>query len=61
MPHSGYMVSGRLGILMDDGTAGELSAGDAFYAAPGHDGWVIGEESAVFMEVSPVATLTDRR
>lgn len=56
VPHSGYVVSGRLGILMDDGAEGELSAGDAFYTAPGHDGWVIGDEPAVFLEVTPAAT-----
>ena len=61
VPHSGYVVSGRLGIRMDDGAEGEFSAGDAFSTAPGHDGWVIGDEPAVFLEVTPAATPSPER
>lgn len=50
--HTGYLISGRLGIRMDDGTEGELAGGDAFTLAAGHDGWVIGDEPVVLLEVS---------
>lgn len=53
--HTGYVVKGRLGIRMDDGTEAEVSAGQAFACGPGHDGWVIGDEPAEFLEFSSAA------
>jgi len=32
---------------MDDGRLFEMKAGDVFYIAPGHDSWVVGDESYV--------------
>src|SRR5687768_13914766 len=37
--HTGYVLSGRMHMIMDDGTEGEAGPGDAFVAAPGHDAW----------------------
>lgn len=48
--HVGYLIAGRLGVLMDDGTAAEIGAGDAFDIEPGHDAWVIGDEPCTFVE-----------
>ena len=45
--HVGFVVSGRATAAMDDGRVIELNAGDAFYIAPGHDSWVIGDEPYV--------------
>jgi hypothetical protein len=42
--HVGYVVRGRLHVRMDDGTEMEVGAGDAYSIAPGHDGWVVGDE-----------------
>ncbi len=55
--HVGYCVSGSLHIMMDDGGTAELTAGDAFTAAPGHDAWVTSEEPCVFLEFSPSAQM----
>lgn len=49
--HIGYMVSGRMGFLMDDGTKLEVGPGDAFDVHPGHDTWTIGEVPAVFIDL----------
>lgn len=49
--HIGYLVSGRLGFLMDDGTTLELEPGEAFDVHPGHDTWTIGEAPAVFIDM----------
>jgi hypothetical protein len=46
-PHVGYAVSGRMAFRMDDGTEGEIKAGDAFVLPPGQYAWVIGDEEAV--------------
>lgn len=50
IPHTGYVVSGRAGIRMADGTEREVAAGDAFDIPPGHDVWVIGDEPYVAVD-----------
>src|SRR5436309_1807929 len=35
--HMGYMVAGRMKVVMDDGTETELGPGDAVAIPPGHD------------------------
>lgn len=44
VPHVGYVLSGRLMVRMDDGSEHELTPGDAYTIAPGHDAWVVGDE-----------------
>ena len=53
--HSAYVISGRMHIVMDDGTETEVGPGDAFVAAPGHDAWVIGNEPCVVVDFSGMA------
>ena len=50
--HRGYLLSGRIGIRMDDGSEMEFGPGDVYEVPPGHDGWVIGDEPAVGIEIS---------
>jgi quercetin dioxygenase-like cupin family protein len=52
--HTGYQVSGRLRIRMDDGTEKEYGPGDAYVIPPGHDGWVVGDEPVVTVDMSTV-------
>ncbi len=52
IPHTGYVVSGRIGVRMADGVERELAAGDAFAIPPGHDVWVIGDEPYVAVDFS---------
>jgi quercetin dioxygenase-like cupin family protein len=52
--HTGYQVSGRLRIRMDDGTEKEYGPGDAYVILPGHDGWVVGDEPVVSVDMSTV-------
>lgn len=54
--HLGYVLSGRLYSKMDDGTEGEAVAGDLVHIPPGHDGWVIGNEPVVFLQIMGGAT-----
>jgi hypothetical protein len=49
--HMGYMVSGKMHIVMDDGTEDDAGPGDMIDVAPGHDAWVVGNEPAVFLDV----------
>lgn len=37
VPHVGYVVSGRINVVMDDGQEQEYGPGDAVVISPGHD------------------------
>lgn len=50
--HIGYVISGRLGLRMADGSERELAAGDVFDVPPGHDAWVIGDEPYISVDFS---------
>ena len=54
--HTGYVVSGRIGVRLDDGTEMEAGPGDAYDFPPGHDGWVVGNEPYVGVDFSPEMT-----
>ena len=55
--HTGYVVSGREGVRMADGTEVELGPGDASVIGPGHDAWVIGDEPCVTLDFNGTARL----
>src|ERR1700709_893207 len=46
-PHMQSHVSGRIHVLMADGTEFEAGPGDVTSLPQGHDAWVIGDEPAV--------------
>jgi quercetin dioxygenase-like cupin family protein len=48
--HVGYVISGRMKIVMDDGEETEIGPGDFMTAAPGHDAWIIGNEPCVVID-----------
>jgi ethanolamine utilization protein EutQ (cupin superfamily) len=49
--HLGYVLSGHLRTRMDDGTELEAEPGDVIYIPAGHDGWVVGDEPVLFLEI----------
>ena len=49
-PHTQYMVSGRMKVVMDDGTEDEFGAGDALIIPSGHNAWVVGNEPVVALD-----------
>jgi ethanolamine utilization protein EutQ (cupin superfamily) len=53
--HVGYLVSGRLHVVHEDGTEGDATAGDVYRISPGHDAWVVGDEPAVAVEFQGAA------
>lgn len=55
VPHTGYVVSGRLRVRTDDGRELELGPGDAHYVPPGHDAWVSGDAPAVIVDFYPAS------
>lgn len=48
--HYGYQLSGTLVTRMDDGTEKTSKAGDVFNIPPGHDAWVVGDETVVMVD-----------
>jgi hypothetical protein len=51
--HVGVAQSGRLHVAHEDGTEAEVGPGDAYVIEPGHDAWVLGDESFVGFEFEP--------
>jgi len=49
-PHMQYHVSGRVHVLMADGTEFEAGPGDVSSLPQGHDAWVVGDEPAVVVD-----------
>ena len=49
--HVGFIARGRIGVRYGDGTTLEFSAPQVVAIQPGHDGWVVGSEPAVLIEV----------
>ena len=49
-PHQQYHLAGRVHVLMEDGTEFEAVPGDVTSLPPGHDAWVVGEETAVAVD-----------
>jgi hypothetical protein len=48
--HVGYVLSGRMNVVMDDGSEHEYGPGETFYMPPGHDGWTVGDEPCVLLD-----------
>ena len=48
--HLGYVVSGRMRVVMDDGSDGEVGPGDVCAIPPGHDAEVVGAEPCVLVD-----------
>lgn len=48
--HLVYIISGRMGLRMNDGTETEIGPGDVASIPPGHDAWIIGDEACVAVD-----------
>jgi hypothetical protein len=48
--HFGYQISGVLHTISTDGVEIESKAGDIVDIPPGHDAWVVGENSVEFID-----------
>ncbi len=49
-PHVQYHVSGRIHVVMADGTEFEAGPGDVSSLPQGHDAWVVGDEPVVVVD-----------
>ncbi len=48
--HIGYVISGRMKVVGDDGAEIEVGPGDVFNMEPGHDAWTVGDEPCVLVD-----------
>jgi quercetin dioxygenase-like cupin family protein len=48
--HVGYVLKGRMKVVMDDGAEIEVGPGDAFRMPPGHDAWTVGNEACEMVD-----------
>jgi quercetin dioxygenase-like cupin family protein len=51
-PHFIYVISGRMRVVMDDGTEVELRPGDVASIPPGHDAETLGDEPCVTVDLA---------
>lgn len=49
--HVGFLVRGQIHVEYPDGCVHEFEAPAAVAIEPGHDGWVVGREPAVLIEI----------
>ncbi len=48
--HVGYVISGRMHVVMDSGEELEFRPGDAVQIPPGHDAWIVGDDPYVGLD-----------
>jgi mannose-6-phosphate isomerase-like protein (cupin superfamily) len=48
--HLGYVISGRMTVVMDDGTTLHFEPGNVLALPPGHDAWIDGNEDCVVID-----------
>jgi hypothetical protein len=49
-PHFQYHISGRIHVLMEDGSEFEVGPGEVSSLPAGHDAWVVGDEPVVVVD-----------
>ena len=58
--HLGFVQAGRMHVRMDDGQEGELGPGDVLMIPPGHDAWVVGDETCVVLDFAGMEHYAER-
>src|SRR4029453_7960959 len=55
-PHFLYVLSGRVKLVMDEGTEGRGGPNRVAGIEPGHDAWVVGDEPCKSIDFGPSPT-----
>ena len=48
--HAGYVISGRMHVVMDDGSEADFGPSDVMIVPSGHDAWTVGDEACVVID-----------
>lgn len=54
--HVGYVISGRMRVVDNAGNESDAGPGDAYDIPPGHDAWIVGDETFVGLEFKSAAS-----
>ncbi len=49
-PHTQYVISGRMKVVMDDGTEEEFGPSDVGVVPPSHNAWEVGDEKCIVID-----------
>lgn len=58
--HLGFCSTGHLKVVQDDGTEAEIGPGDTFSIPPGHDAWVVGDQTCVLYDFTGLEHYAER-
>lgn len=58
--HLLFCTSGRMHVVMNDGSEADIGPGDVASIAPGHDAWVVGDEPCVAVDFGSIAEYARR-
>lgn len=58
--HTGYIISGRMKVRMNDGSEMECGPGEVAVIPPGHDAWVEGNEPCVGIDFTGAKSYAQR-
>jgi len=50
--HLGVQLTGTMHLRMDDGTERDIGPSEAINIPPGHDAWVVGNETVVVIDIT---------
>lgn len=59
--HFYYQLSGHLAVKMADGTQFETAKSDVTTIPPGHDAWVVGDETVVLIDWAGAAHYAEKQ
>ena len=59
-PHFAYQMTGTLHVKMADGSEFDVVAGDVSVIPPGHDAWVVGDETVTGVDWSGLGEYAKR-
>lgn len=60
-PHFQYQLSGRLHVVMADGSEFEIGPGHVSWVPSGHDAWVVGDEPVVVVDWSGAIHFAEKK
>jgi hypothetical protein len=58
--HLGVVQSGRMHVRMNDGQEAEMGPGEILEIPPGHDAWVVGNETCVVFDFAGMEHYAER-
>jgi hypothetical protein len=58
--HLGYVVEGKMRIMLDDGSQQDIGPGQVVAIPPGHDAAVLGDDTCVMLDFGEIAEYAAR-